>query len=137
MNLEIQTYNNNQSEDDKKICEVLFEEINKNLLEADTSIGTVQTKIWHRHPVWFLDGNPIVGYSKQKAGIRLMFWSGADFEEEQLNVRGTKFKDASIFYNSAEEINTQDLKRWLRKSKEIQWDYKNIVKRKGKLERLK
>lgn len=137
MNLEIQTYNNNQSEDDKEICDVLFEEINKNLPEADTSIGLVQAKIWHKHPVWFLDGNPIVGYSKQKAGIRLMFWSGADFEEAQLNVRGAKFKDASIFYNSAEEIHTQDLKRWLRKSKEIQWDYKNIVKRKGKLERLK
>jgi len=52
-------------------------------------------------------------------------------------VRGDKFKDASIFYNSAEEIITADIKRWIEKSKEIQWDYKNIVKRKGKLERLK
>jgi hypothetical protein len=94
-------------------------------------------KIWHAHPVWFLAGNPIVGYSKQKAGLRLMFWSGAGFEEEKLNVRGNKFKDASIFYNTVEEINTEDLKRWLKKSKEIQWDYKNIVKRKGQLERLK
>src|SRR5690606_29872635 len=117
-------------EDDKKICEFLCEEINKNLSEA-------QSKVWHRHPVWFLDGNPIVGYSKQKAGIRLMFWSGADFEEEKLNIRGEKFKDASVFYNSVSEINTDDLKRWLEKSRNIQWDYKNIVKRKGKLERLK
>ena len=66
-----------------------------------------------------------------------MFWSGADFEEEDLNVLGEKFKDASVFYNSVSEINTKDLKRWLDKSKKIQWDYKNIVKRKGKLERLK
>ena len=29
------------------------------------------------------------------------------------------------------------LERWLQKSSAIQWDYKNIVKRKGKLERLK
>lgn len=137
MNLEIQIYNNNQSGNDKEICDVLFKEINKNLPESDTSTGSVQAKIWHRHPVWFLDGNPIVGYSRQKAGIRLMFWSGADFEEEQLNVRGAKFKDASVFYNSVSEINTDDLKRWLEKSKEIQWDYKSIVKRKGKLERLK
>lgn len=137
MNLEIQIYNNNQSGNDKEICDVLFKEINKNLPESDTSTGSVQAKIWHRHPVWFLDGNPIVGYSRQKAGIRLMFWSGADFEEEQLNVRGAKFKDASVFYNSVSEINTDDLKRWLEKSKGIQWDYKNIVKRKGKLERLK
>jgi hypothetical protein len=66
-----------------------------------------------------------------------MFWSGADFEEENLNVRGDKFKDASVFYNSAEEIKTTDIKRWIEKSKEIQWDYKNLIKRKGKLERLK
>ena len=66
-----------------------------------------------------------------------MFWSGADFNEDELSVRGKKFKDASIFYNSVVEINTENLKRWLKKSEEIQWDYKNIVKRKGKLERLK
>jgi len=130
MNQDIQTYNDSQIPEDKAICDLLAQEINKNLPEAES-------KIWHRHPVWFLDGNPTVGYSKQKAGIRLMFWSGVDFEEENLNVLGGKFKDASVFYNSVEEINTGDLKRWLEKSKEIQWDYKNIVKRKGKLERLK
>jgi len=87
--------------------------------------------------VWFLEGNPIAGYSKQKAGIRLMFWSGADFGEEALNVRGNKFKDASIFYKHVSEIEIKDIERWLKKSCEIQWDYKNIVKRKGRLERLK
>lgn len=130
MNQDIQTYNDSQIPEDKAICDLLAQEINKNLPEAES-------KIWHRHPVWFLDGNPTVGYSKQKAGIRLMFWSGADFKEENLNMLGGKFKDASVFYNSVEEINTGDLKRWLEKSKEIQWDYKNLVKRKGKLERLK
>ena len=35
------------------------------------------------------------------------------------------------------EIKIKDLNRWLKKSKKIQWDYKNIVKRKGKLIRLK
>lgn len=130
MHPKIQTYNENQSENDKEICDLLAQEIDKNLSEAEN-------KIWHAHPVWFLDGNPITGYSKQKAGIRLMFWSGADFEEEKLNIRGGKFKDASVFYNSVLEIDPNDLKRWLEKSKEIQWDYKNIVKRKGKLERLK
>lgn len=66
-----------------------------------------------------------------------MFWSGADFGEELLDVRGKKFKDASKFYKSVNEINTEDLNRWLEKSRDIQWDYKNIVKRKGVLERLK
>jgi uncharacterized protein YdhG (YjbR/CyaY superfamily) len=130
MNSAIQAYNDKQTTDDKKICDLLATTIDKELTEAEN-------KIWHAHPVWFLDGNPIVGYSKQKPGIRLMFWSGADFEEEKLNVRGEKFKDASVFYSMAEQINTKDLKRWLKKSREIQWDYKNIVKRKGRLERLK
>jgi uncharacterized protein YdhG (YjbR/CyaY superfamily) len=76
-------------------------------------------------------------HSKQKSGIRLMFWSGASFDEQGLDVLGKKFKDASVFYNSVSAINSKDLKRWLKKSKEIQWDYKNIVKRKGILERLK
>ncbi|MCB0510765.1 MAG: DUF1801 domain-containing protein, partial [Bacteroidetes bacterium] len=66
-----------------------------------------------------------------------MFWSGADFEEDKLNIRGEKFKDASIFYSAASEIEAKEVKTWLKKAREIQWDYKNIVKRKGKLERLK
>src|SRR5690554_7953562 len=120
----IVAFNETHSTEDKAICTLLTTEITRYLPEAEN-------KIWHGHPVWFLDGNPIVGYSKQKAGIRLMFWSGADLEEAQLNVRGAKFKDASIFYNSAEEIHTQDLKRWLRKSKEIQWDYRSEERRVG------
>ncbi len=127
---EIVEYNDSQEAGDKAICEVLASEISRHLPEAEN-------KIWHRHPVWFLDGNPITGYDKLKAGVRLMFWSGADFDEEALNSRGQKFKDASIFYTSAEQIKTKDLKRWLAKAREIQWDYKNIVKRKGKLVRLK
>ncbi|MBK6507053.1 MAG: DUF1801 domain-containing protein [Ignavibacteria bacterium] len=112
------------------MCDILATTIDNKLTEAES-------KIWHAHPVWFLDGNPIVGYSKQKAGLRLMFWSGADFEEAKLNVKGKKFKDASVFYTSAQQVNVKELKRWLKKSKDIQWDYKNIVKRKGQLERLK
>lgn len=129
MNIEIKTYNQKQSTDDKEICNKLATIIHSKLTGAGS-------KIWHSHPVWFLNDNPIVGYSKQKAGIRLMFWSGADFAEEKLSVLGKKFKDASVFYNSVTEIDATDLKRWLEKSKNIQWDYKNIVKRKGKLERL-
>ena len=128
--MSIAQYNLQQTPSDLSICDSL-EVIINNVLT------TAESKIWHGHPVWFLDGNPIVGYSKEKKGIRLMFWSGADFEEAGLNVVGGKFKDASIFYNSIDEINQEDLERWLHKSQNIQWDYKNIVKRKGKLERLK
>jgi uncharacterized protein YdhG (YjbR/CyaY superfamily) len=130
MNKDIKAYNSKLEKEDKDIGNTLAAEIDTHLPEAEN-------KIWHAHPVWFLDGNPIVGYSKQKKGIRLMFWSGADFEEELLEVVGGKFKDASVFYNHASEIKTKDLKRWLKKARDIQWDYKNIVKRKGVLERLK
>ncbi len=130
MNKEIRKYNDQQTLDDKEICDQL-------VIIIDNELSEAQNKIWHSHPVWFLDGNPIVGYSKQKAGIRLMFWSGADFEEEKLSVRGAKFRDASIFFTKISGIKKNSLKRWLKKSREIQWDYKNIVKRKGILERLK
>ncbi|WP_057940137.1 DUF1801 domain-containing protein [Algoriphagus resistens] len=129
MKEEIKLYNQSQTELEE-VCDLLAMTIAKFLTEAES-------KIWHGHPVWFLEGNPIVGYSKQKPGIRLMFWSGADFEEEDLDKKGEKFKDASIFYKSIHEIDKIKLERWLEKSKNIQWDYKNIVKRKGQLERLK
>lgn len=130
MNKDIKAYNDKQGSTNKEICNLLAQTIDGNLSKAES-------KIWHAHPVWFLNGNPIVGYSKQKPGLRLMFWSGADFEEDGLNIKGVKFKDASIFYTSIEQVNLKDIKRWLKKSSIIQWDYKNIVKRKGQLEKLK
>ena len=131
MNKDIKAYNNSQSAADKAICNLLAKEI-------DAVLGKMENKIWHRHPVWFDDGNPLAGYDKLKNGVRLMFWSGVSFEEEDLKPGASgKFKDASITYTSVKEINVKDLKRWLKKSLKIQWDYKNIVKRKGKLIRLK
>lgn len=129
MNKDIQDYNNNQSEKDKAICTLLATEISSYLTEAEN-------KIWHGHPVWFLDGNPVVGYGKLKSSVQLLFWSGQSFEEEALQNEG-KFKAAEIRYTSSEQINKDDLKRWLEKARQVQWDYKHIVKRKGKLERLK
>lgn len=131
MNMEIQNYIDQlENESDRAICNELNRIIHSHL-------EFTESKIWHAHPVWFIDGNPIVGFSKQKAGIRLMFWSGADFEEDRLNIRGEKFKDASLFFNDLNEINEEEIKNWLKKAELIQWDYKNLVKRKGKLERLK
>ncbi|MCA9166661.1 MAG: DUF1801 domain-containing protein [Planctomycetales bacterium] len=127
---DIEAYNESQETDvDRLVCETLAKVIRKHLPKAEC-------KIWHRHPVWFLDGNPIVGYSKQKAGIRLMFWSGASFDEDKLQPGTGKFKDASVIFTQADQIKVTELKRWIKKSKTIQWDYKNIVKRKGKLVRL-
>lgn len=129
MNPAVQDYNNLQSDSDKEICNQLAIIINKNLPDAEN-------KIWHAHPVWFLDGNPIVGYSKLKNNVRLLFWSGQSFDEEKLSNEGS-FKAAEFRYTLSEQIIKEDLERWLKKAREIQWDYKNIVKRKGVLERLK
>lgn len=129
MKTEIQAYNKRQATDDKEICDLLASIIGKELAEAES-------KVWHAHPVWFLDGNPVVGYSKLKDSIRLLFWSGQTFEEPKLKKEG-KFKAAEFRYTSIDQVDLTDLKHWLRKAKEIQWDYKNIVKRKGRLERLK
>ena len=129
MHSDIQKYNNNQIGESYLICTLLSEIIMKNFPEAEN-------KVWHAHPVWFLDGNPIVGYDKLKDCVRLMFWSGASFEEDELKIGTGKFKDASKTYTNVSQINEEDVIRWIEKSKIIQWDYKNIVKRKGVLERL-
>lgn len=129
MATDIDNYNNSHSPEENEICVLLHAAINSELKEAES-------KIWHAHPVWFLDGNPVVGYSKLKGGIRLLFWSGQTFEEEGLMPEG-KFKAAEARFTTAKEIKKTALKRWLKKSREIQWDYKNIVKRKGVLIRLK
>lgn len=129
MNLEITTYNAAQTAADQAICDLLAQEICKHLPEAEN-------KIWHAHPVWFLDGNPVVGYSKLKGGVRLLFWSGQSFDEAGLKAEGS-FKAAEARFTDVQQVNVTDLARWLGKARDIQWDYKNIVKRKGKLERLK
>lgn len=126
---EIQKYHASQSAEDQEICNLLHAEITRHLPEAEN-------KIWHAHPVWFLDGNPIVGYSKLKSCIRLLFWSGQSFDAPGLTNEGS-FKAAEVRYTAAEQIDVENLSQWLKKSIDIQWDYKNIVKRRGVLERLK
>ncbi len=129
MNKDIQAYNDAREPEDQEICNALAAEINKHLPEAEN-------KIWHAHPVWFLEGNPIAGYSKLKDSVRLLFWSGQSFEEDGLHKEGT-FKAAEKRYTSIDQVNKKDLARWLKKARDIQWDYKNLIKRKGRLERLK
>jgi hypothetical protein len=122
-------YNNAPSPHDREVCELLAREIDRALPEAEN-------RIWHAHPVWFLDGNPVVGYSRLKGCVRLLFWSGQSFEEEGLKKEG-RFKAAEARYTAADEVSLPDLKRWLAKGRDIQWDYKNIIRRKGQLLRLK
>lgn len=126
---EISTYNNQQETADKAICDMLRRELDKGYPDATS-------KNWHGAPVWFMDGNPTAGYTKLKGRIRLMFWSGADFNEPSLELGSGKFKDAHIDYTSIDQVDTDDIARYIEKSKNIKWNYRDIIKNKGNLERL-
>ena len=128
MHADTKQYNEAQAPDDREICRLLAEQIDRGLPEAEN-------KIWHAHPVWFLDGNPIVGYSKLKNCVRLLFWSGQSFEEEGLEKEGS-FKAAEARYTAAGQVDKEKMRRWLAKARDIQWDYKNLIRRKGQLRRL-
>ena len=127
MHPDTRKYNDAQTPKDREVCELLVLEIDRHLPEAEN-------KIWHGHPVWFLDGNPIVGYSKLKTCVRLLFWSGQSFGEKGLKEEGS-LKAAELRYTAADQINKKNLKRWLGTARDIQWDYKNLIRRKGRLER--
>lgn len=129
MHPDTERYNEAQQPTDRVICEQLAEQIDRHLPEAEN-------RIWHAHPVWFLDGNPIVGYRKLKNSVRLLFWSGQSFETEGLKEEGT-FKAAEVRYTEADQIDAEKLRQWLAEGRDIQWDYRNLVRRKGRLERLK
>lgn len=125
----ILAYHSALAPEDDAICALLNQIIRETLPEA-------KGKVWHGHPVWFIDDNPIVGYSKLKKYVRLLFWSGQTFDEPALIPEGS-FKAAELRYTKPDDIDEGVLERCLIKSRDIQWDYKNIVKRKGVLERLK
>ena len=128
MNSEVHAYNENQQENHRAVCRLLASEIDRGLMDAEN-------KIWHGHPVWFLDGNPIVGYHKLKDCVRLLFWSGQSFEEDGLAPEGS-FKAAEARYTAVDQVKVTALRRWLKKSAKIQWDYKNIVKHRGLLQKI-
>ena len=113
MHPETEKYNEAQASADRDICRLLAEHIDRGLPEAEN-------KVWHAHPVWFLDGNPIVGYSKLKNCVRLLFWSGQSFGEEGLKKEGS-FQAAEARYTSVDQVDTEKLGRWLAEARDVQW----------------
>jgi hypothetical protein len=128
VNADTRKYNKSLPAVERALCDLLASEIDEHLEGAEN-------KVWHGHPVWFIDGNPVVGYSKLKDSVRLLFWSGQSFDEKALKGEG-KFKAAEARYTTVEQVDVADLQRWLGKARDIQWDYKNIARRNGRLERL-
>jgi hypothetical protein len=129
VNTDVLTYNASQVNETRAVCDALAGHVS-------TALGRAEGRIWHGHPVWFLEGNPVVGYSTHREGTRVLFWSGQSFDEPGLSPVG-KFKAAEARYAAVTDINAQALRRWLRKARTIQWDYKNVVKNQGRLERLR
>ena len=128
MHPDIEAYHAALPDAARAVCDLLAREIQAALPDA---VG----KVWHRHPVWFLDGNPVAGYSLLKGGVRLRFWSGQSFDEPGLHPEGS-FKAAEARYTEAAQVDVAALRRWLGKARDIQWDYQHLVKRNGRLERL-
>ena len=122
-------YNASMTDVDREICQKLMDAIGQGLPGA-------RGRIWHGSPVWFLEDNPIVGYSKLKKGVQLLFWSGQSVSGEALEPVG-KFMAAEVVYSNADEVDPAQLSRWLALAAETQWDYKHIVRNKGELVRLK
>ena len=128
MNHDIETYNAAQSPVNRPLCACLA-------AEMAMCLPTSESKVWHGSPVWFIDGNPVAGYAARKTHVQLLFWSGQSFDEAQLHPEG-KFQAAEARYTSVDDVKLEDLRRWLEKARRIQWDYKNIVKRRGVLEKI-
>jgi hypothetical protein len=124
----IDAYHAAQAPDDRAICDALRAAIIHALPEAEA-------KVWHAHPVFFLNGNPIVGYSKLKGGVRLLFWSGQSFAAPGLTPEGS-FKAAEARYTTLADIDPGAIDLWLADARAVQWDYRNIVRNKGRLDRL-
>lgn len=128
MQTEIKAYNSAQTIEYKKVCTKLAQVIDQELKKAES-------KLWHGGPVWFLDGNPIVGYSVRKNGVQLLFWSGQSFKKSGLDAEGS-FKAAEMSYAEESDVKVTALRGWLKQAKKIQWDYKNIVKNRGRLDKI-
>jgi hypothetical protein len=124
----IDDYHAAQAPVDRAICDALRSAIVVALPDAEG-------RIWHAHPVWFLNGNPITGYSKLKGGVWLLFWSGQSFAAPGLHPEGS-FKAAEARYATVDQIDIPALTHWLAEARQVQWDYRNIVRNKGRLDRI-
>ncbi len=124
---DISEYNSRLAPADQEIAEVLAAEIERALPEA-------AGKVWHAHPVWFLEGNPIVGYHRLKDAVRLMFWSGQSFTAPGLTPEGS-FQAAEVRFTDVDQVDVSALALWLGESRTIQWDYEHIRTNRGLVKR--
>jgi hypothetical protein len=122
---DIQEYNSSLGASHREIAQSLCALISESLPGAEG-------KVWHGHPVWFIDGNPILGYSLKKAGIEVLFWSGKSFATAGLRPVG-KYQAAGIAVDSLGDV--AKVSTFMAEAQSVQWNYKDLPKLR-KLEKL-
>ena len=115
---DILDYNNELEKTNRSLAETFCDGIGKVIPQAEG-------KVWHGHPVWFINGNPVAGYSLKKAGLEVLFWSGQSFRTPGLKAIG-KYQAAGFSFASKEDAKA--LETWFTEAIAIQWDYANLPK---------
>ena len=112
----IETYERSLKPELAAVCRLLRKEI-------DATLPMSGAKIYHGMPVWFIAGNPVVGFGvNAKQQVNLLFWNGQAFKEPELEAVG-KFHAAQVQFADVEEVDKKKLKRWLRKAGKDIWDF--------------
>lgn len=94
----------------------------------DATLPTATSRVWHGSPVWFIDNNPVVGYSATAKGVNLLFWNGQAFDEPDLRSVG-KYRAAQALFHNATEIDAKVIRRWLKKAGSDVFDSKAFFKK--------
>ena len=94
----------------------------------DTALSNATSKVWHGSPVWFIDGNPVVGYNATAKSVNLLFWNGQAFDEPGLKPVG-KYRAAQAVLRDAAEIDAKVIRRLLKKAKSDVFDSKAFFKK--------
>jgi len=94
----------------------------------DAALPKTTSRIWHGSPVWFSDENPVVGYSATAKAISLLFWNGQSLDEPALKPVG-KYRAAQVQFGGAAEIDSQVVRRWLKKAGANVFDSKSFFQK--------
>jgi hypothetical protein len=120
---DIAAYHASLDAEARPICDRLLAIVERELPDAES-------RVWHAHPVWFFDGNPVAGYDRLKRSVRLLFWSGQSFQTPGLAPEGS-FRAAETRYTLADQIDEDLVVRWLAEARATQWNYRDIRRNRG------
>jgi hypothetical protein len=116
--LSVAGYSRAQPPAHRAICEALRRRIEREIPKA-------RSKVWHGSPVWFVEENPVVGYTATRSGVNLLFWNGKAFDEPELK-SGGKYQAAQATFTDLTELKVVPLGRWLKKARSDVFDSKSF-----------